>query len=433
MAKRSKKKWIVRLALLAVAAALCAVGWDALRPLVMAETTPVYAQYTVEVGDIETSMSLSGAIELVDSESFSASERTTVQEVYVEADQEVSAGDELLRLNNGETFTATIDGTVTTLNVARGDAVWPQMSLVTVADLSDLRVSTSVDEYDVRTVAAGQRCEVTVVSLGLTFETEIDHVDRVSASTGAVASYTVTADIDAPENVLPGMQATVTIPRESVSGVNMLPMAALTFDEDGAPCVLVDDGAGGYAQVAVETGLSDGMYVEITSGVAAGDTVYVQTGTQSVESRLSLQNLYKSLFGEKTVVNDRTGGAGGFGGGMELPEGMEMPEGMELPEDMEASDGAQTPAAPAASAEAAETAADAEAPEAAEASEAAEAPDSTAAPQGFEAPEGMELPEGMEMPEGFEPSSGMPSFGGQSGAPPATESGDLEGGTDDAQ
>ena len=73
MAKRSKKKWIVRLALLAAAAALCVVGWDALRPLVMAETTPVYAQYTVEVGDIETSMSLSGAIELVESESFSAS------------------------------------------------------------------------------------------------------------------------------------------------------------------------------------------------------------------------------------------------------------------------------------------------------------------------------------------------------------------------
>ena len=61
---------------------------------------------------------------------------------------------------------------------------------------------------------------MTVVSLGLTFETEIRHVNRVSASTGAVASYTVTADIDAPENVLPGMQATVTIPRESVAGVS---------------------------------------------------------------------------------------------------------------------------------------------------------------------------------------------------------------------
>ena len=123
MAKRNGKKWIVRLALLAAAAALCAVGWDALRPLVMAETTPVYAQYTVETGDIETSMSLSGTIELVSSESFAATERTTVQEIYVEADQMVSAGTELLRLANGETFTANIDGTVTSLNVSVGDAV----------------------------------------------------------------------------------------------------------------------------------------------------------------------------------------------------------------------------------------------------------------------------------------------------------------------
>ena len=51
----------------------------------------------------------------------------------------------------------------------------------------------------------------------------------------------------------------------------------------------------------------------------------------------------------------------------------------------------------------------------------------------MELPEGMELPEDMELPEGFEPSAGMPSFGGQSDAPPTTESGDLEGGTDDAR
>ena len=57
MAKRNGKKWFVRLAALAALAVLCAVGWDALRPLVMAESTPVYAQYTVETGDIETSKS----------------------------------------------------------------------------------------------------------------------------------------------------------------------------------------------------------------------------------------------------------------------------------------------------------------------------------------------------------------------------------------
>ena len=45
MAKRKGKKWLVRLTVLLALAVVCAVGWDALRPLVMAETTPVYAQY----------------------------------------------------------------------------------------------------------------------------------------------------------------------------------------------------------------------------------------------------------------------------------------------------------------------------------------------------------------------------------------------------
>ena len=324
MAKRNGKKWFVRLAVLAALAALCAVGWDALRPLVMAESTPVYAQYTVETGDIETSMSLSGAIELVNSESFSASERTTVQEVYVEADQTVSAGDELLRLANGETFTASIDSTVTTLNVARGDAVWPQMSLVTIADLSDLRVATSVDEYDVRTVEAGQQCSVTVVSLGLTFETEIDHVDRVSASTGAVASYTVTADIDAPENVLPGMQATVTIPEEEAVDAVILNKEALSFDETNSAYVLMESESGEMERVYVETGVDNDNYVEITSGLEDGDTVYVLEQTQTSSGG----GLLSSLFGggggmpgggempDMSSFGGRGGGGGGFPGGM---------------------------------------------------------------------------------------------------------------------
>ena len=65
--------------------------------------------------------------------------------------------------------------------------------------------------------------------LGLTFETEIDH-GRVSASTGAVASYTVTADIDAPENA-PGMQA-IDYPRLHAGGAQFsgASMSAVTVD-----------------------------------------------------------------------------------------------------------------------------------------------------------------------------------------------------------
>lgn len=52
------------------------------------------------------------------------------------------------------------------------------------------------------------------------------------------------------------------------------------------------------------------MYVEITGGLEAGDVVYVQTGVEDVESALSLSTLYKAVFGETTVVNDRSGNRG---------------------------------------------------------------------------------------------------------------------------
>ena len=195
---------------------------------------------------------------------------------------------------------------------------------------------------------------------------------------GAVASYTVTADIDAPENVLPGMQATVTIPRESVSGANVLPMAALSFDEDGAPCVLVDDGAGGYAQAAVETGLSDGMYVEITSGVASGRYRLCADGhAERGEPPVAAKPVQGAVRGNdrgqrphgrraRRLRQAGTGTAGGHGAcrrAWSCRRAWRLPEGMEPPEDTGASGRrAETPAAADTDlpAEAAGTAADAD-------------------------------------------------------------------------
>lgn len=346
MAKHGAKGRRARLIAPAALLIACALGWDAIRPMLADGSEPVYARYSVEAGDVETEMSLSGTVELKKSETLSAPARGNVREVCVEAGQSVSAGDVILRMDDGEEIAAGIDGSVASLSVAAGDPVRPQMALAVIADLDALQVCASVDEYDVESIAAGQACSVTVVPLGITFDAEIGHVDRVSASTGAVASYTVTADIDAPEGVLPGMRASVSLPRARAEDVARLPMAALSFDSEGAPYVLMEDGAGGYAQVAVETGLSDGMYVEIVSGVEIGDEAYVQTGARSVERRLSPQNIYRAIFGETTVVNDHTGGTrGGFApgalSGAELPEGFAPPEGAGAPEDAELSENAR--------------------------------------------------------------------------------------------
>ena len=57
----------------------------------------------------------------------------------------------------------------------------------------------------------------------------------------------------------------------------------------------------------VETGLSDGVYVEITSGVSLGDTVYTVSGTESGKAAFTLDDLYQSLFGVKVVINETAG------------------------------------------------------------------------------------------------------------------------------
>jgi len=290
------------LLLLLAGAAYAAAG--ALGPLLGAGESPTYESREARIGDISTHMSFAATISAKRSQVATATARTSVSEVYVATGQSVRTGDRLLKLGNGTSYASEIDGTVDEVAVSAGDAVWPGMTLAQVCDFDGLQATLKVDEYDIRSLSVGRKCIATVVSLGLTFETEIAHVNRISSG-GSVAYYTVTADIDAPESVLPGMLATVAIPAESAEGVVVIDMDALAFDEDGAH-VLVKNG-GAYERRSVEPGIDDGMLVEIVSGLEAGETAYFADGGEEAGGGFSFGELYRALFGETTVVRDRSG------------------------------------------------------------------------------------------------------------------------------
>lgn len=158
---------------------------------------------------------LNATISTINAETLQNSGEATVTKIYVTEDQQVSAGDKIIDLSNGQSLTAGIDGVVNEISVSEGDWLWRSRSLVQIADFSRLQVSLSVDEYDVQKVRKGQKCTVRMISLGLDLETEINHVNLVSSGMGNVASYSATAELDAPDTVLPGMAATVTIPAET--------------------------------------------------------------------------------------------------------------------------------------------------------------------------------------------------------------------------
>lgn len=333
---RKGMRILKRLLILLIAVAAAGGVYAYLAPMMSAEAVISYAEYIVHHGSIATEKSFSATISVSSSETHKNTARaTSIREIYVTNGQAVRKGDKLMLLDNGELLKAGLDGIVTEMRFDTTDWLWNNVDLIQISDLTNLTVSLSVDEYDVRNVSAGQTCLVTIVPTGEVFETKISHVDRVSSSSGQVAFYTVTADLTVPESVLPGMTASVTIPSDRAEDTLVLDMAALAFDEEKQPYVLRKNGTD-YQKIPVTTGLSDGMQVQILSGLTEGDTVWAVSGVEETKRAISLTDLYRQLVGEKIVIHDMTGNdRGGRNGasGMQMPDGnREAPRGTHSPE-----------------------------------------------------------------------------------------------------
>lgn len=298
--KRKKKKWVrhvVRLVILAVLG--CGFYFIGL-PMLRESVTTTYDTYTATRGTISNDLSFSGSFSLKDSETLTAASASTVRAVYVAAGDRVKDGDRLVRLSSGETLKASMNGTVNTLDVKVGDEVTSGQQLCQVADFDTLSVSIRVDEYDIGEVSVGQACTVTATSQERDFDATISAIDYVSQATGNVAYYTATADVAVSGGVYPGMQATITIPKESAENVVILKMDALSFDRTNKAFVWMKGEDDALKQVFVELGIDNDSYVEITSGLKEGDTVYVEAKGDDPSSA------FMSMFGRNRYNPERT-------------------------------------------------------------------------------------------------------------------------------
>lgn len=314
--KPRKRKLLRRIILIVLLLALASgIGWYAYSSL-KREYTVVYDTYAATTGSISNALSFSGNLALIDSASYAASSSSTVKTIYAPAGTDVKEGDKLVRLANGETVTADFDGRVNVLNYSEGDAVSAGDTLAQIADFSHLRVSFRVDEYDISDVAVGQACTVTVTALEKAYESTIAAIDYISASSGNVAYYTATAYVDVEGDALPGMQVTVTIPQEEAKDVVILKVDALSFDGTNQAFVWMKGASGELEQVNVTTGVSNGNYIEITSGLSDGDQVYVEAKAEETNTG----GLLSGLFGGQQF-NQPAGGPGG-----NMPGGGNMPD-----------------------------------------------------------------------------------------------------------
>ena len=266
-----------------------------------AEYKITYDPYTATTGSISNSLSFTGSMQLINSASYTAASESKVKEIYVAEGDKVREGDKLIRLSGGETIKAEFDGTVSAIDVEKGDEVKAEASLITVADFDHMTVSVRVGESNIGQVSEGQSCRVTVSSAGATFESVIDKIDHVSYSGNNVAYYTTTVNVDTSEteNIWPGMQATVIVPLQEAQNVTVLKMEGLSTARDNTAYVYKEDENGEIKEVPVTVGVSNGNYVEIKEGIQSGETVYKIA--EKEEEATGLAALFSGLFTNRQV------------------------------------------------------------------------------------------------------------------------------------
>jgi len=319
--KKKKRKWLRRLAWLTVLALAAAGAYFIGLPLLKESVTVTYDTYTATTGSISNALSFSGSFALKNSESLYPDGTTTVRSLYVSAGDNVNEGDRIARLANGDILKSGISGRVNVLNVSEGDSVDMNTEIAQIVDFGTLSVSIRVDEYDISDVYVGQACTVTSTSQEKSFDTVIKSINYVSSSSGNVAYYTATADVAVSEEILPGMQASISIPQETVENVVILKMDALSFDNSNQAYVWMKDENEQLYEVPVEVGVDNGNYIEITSGLKDGDTVYVEAEETETESGLAalLSGLGSNRFNAEMGGGMNRGmggmsGANGYGG-----------------------------------------------------------------------------------------------------------------------
>lgn len=267
--KRKKWPWII---LIVLVAAVSAILYSAGRTVSQGMN-----EETAQIRDIVTYYSFSGNLIPVTDEIQTAKDALKVKELYVSEGDPVTKGDALLRATDGTRVYAAYSGTIETLYAEADDQLQFGSQIARIVDYDALEVSVDVDEYDIGAVEVGKEGTVYINALDLSLTGVVSEIARSATTEGGVSYYEVKLQVQAAQGVRSGMSVEVNMLNQQALGAVSLSLDCLSYDEYNKPFVYRKDSDGKLAAVYVQTGVSDGKNIEITSGLNEGDTIYYQS------------------------------------------------------------------------------------------------------------------------------------------------------------
>jgi RND family efflux transporter MFP subunit len=161
-------------------------------------------------------------------------------------------------------------GIVTKKWMDAGNMAYPGAPILTVENPKDLEISVSVPEERSRQIAAGQKAQITVDSVGKTFSVPVTAV--VAAADPVTRTSTVKLSIPEGSGLAPGQFAHVRFDALSMKAL-VVPTAALHSEGQMDGVFIADQGLARLRWIQV--GVRGGSLTQVLSGLKAGEQVIV--------------------------------------------------------------------------------------------------------------------------------------------------------------
>ena len=239
---------------------------------------------------------------LFDKELVSASEYEKIRQQYNQAQEEKAAADDALlvvsegisRSNANASTTlirSTISGLILDVPVKVGNSVILSntfnegTTIACVANMSDLIFRGNIDESEVGRIHSGMPMSITIGALqNLHFSALLEYISPKAVQSNGANQFEIKASVSIGDSVQmrSGYSANAEIVLAQAKDVLCVPESAIEFSGDST-FVHVVQGEGDkktYQRTQVETGLSDGVKIEIKKGITANDKI---RGPQIVE------------------------------------------------------------------------------------------------------------------------------------------------------
>ena len=188
---------------------------------------------------------------------------------------------------------ATVPGTVLEIPIKEGDQVIESntfnagTTIATVADLNKMIFEGKVDEAEVAKLIIGMPLKVTLGAIeDESFDAQLKFIAPKGNEEDGTVQFKIEGDVYLNDSVFirAGYSANASLVLEKKDSIMAISEALLQFDKvTNEPYVEIKNDAGEFERKDIEVGISDGINVEVISGIEMEDEIKVWNKTEPIK------------------------------------------------------------------------------------------------------------------------------------------------------